>query len=142
MPRTKLVTTGSGERVPSGNYVWITTTTDIDEIYPDEKGGPGGWFPFAVVDLKPPANDPIPMNSCVVLWRSAISEKQLEKKREQQEEEPEDFPTIMTRVEIYADARDISTEEALDELLSFAMDDVGNEEMKEAYHMAGFTRKF
>jgi len=139
MAKAKLVATSSGEMVPSGEYVWITTTSDLDSIYPDEKPGPGGWFPFSVVDLHSP--DP-QMNSCVVLWRTAILKKELPKRIESEEED--EFPTIMSRVEIYAEARDIDTEKALDELLSLAMDgyaDVPPEELRSAYEMSGFVRK-
>lgn len=140
----KITRTALGEVIPEKDYVWITTITDIDSNYPDEPSGPGGWFPFAVVDTHDAGYNQPQSNSCLVLWRTAIPKEELEKRKT--ESLPE-LPDIMSRVSLYAEERKIEVNEALEELLNFAMDGESSVEIpinvfKKAFKGAGFIRKW
>lgn len=138
----------SGESIPENeDFIWITTITDIEEAYPDEEGGPGGWFPFSSVDMK---IDP-EHTACLVIWRTAFPKQRWQEILKEEEKEEGEWegntlpPQLMDRVALYAEAREISLEEAHQELLRFSMDGVSGldfpeEDLMDAFRYAGFTR--
>jgi len=137
----------NGERVPEDDFMWITTVTDIDEPYPEEESGPGGWYPFAAVDLGKAPENTQPNVSCLVLWRTALPKttwEKIQKEEEQWDRSPESVG-VMDRVSLYAESREISDQEALEELLMMAMDgdsciELPPKEIQKAFRHAGFTR--